>query len=183
MTLSRLVAAAGVVAGLAGGVPPAAAQSRSESELVVFAAASLSGAFQALGATFERAHPGTRVRFNFAGSQQLAVQLEQGARADLFAPADERWMTYALDRGLLTGPPRRFARNRLVVILPASNPARIARLEDLARGGIKLVIGAEAVPVGGYTRRMLARLAEAPGFPADFARRVLANVVSEEENV
>jgi molybdate transport system substrate-binding protein len=160
-----------------------AAQDAAERELVVFAAASLSGAFQELGAVFERFHPETRVRFNFAGSQQLAVQLEQGARADLFAAADERWMTYAEERRLLAGPARRFARNRLVVIVPAGNPARITRLQDLARPGVKVVIGAEAVPVGAYAREMLAKLAGSSGFPRDFERRVLGNVVSHEENV
>lgn len=154
-----------------------------EPELTVFAAASLSGAFEELGRVFERAHPGTRVRFNFAGSQQLAVQLEHGAAADLFASADERWMSYLAERELLAAPPRLFAHNRLVVILPKANPGRIRALEDLARSGLKVVIAAEAVPVGAYSRQALARLGGAPGFPADFDRRVLANVVSQEENV
>ncbi len=154
-----------------------------EPELTVFAAASLTGAFQELGAIFERAHPGTRVRFNFAGSQQLAVQLEQGAAADVFASADERWMSYVAERDLLAGPPRLFAHNRLAVIVPATNPARIGSLQDLARRGIKLVIAAEAVPAGAYSREALAKLARAPGFPAEFDRKVLANVVSQEENV
>jgi len=154
-----------------------------EPELTVFAAASLSGAFQEIGGMFERAHPGTRVSFNFAGSQQLATQLEQGATDDLFASADERWMTYAADKGLLAEPPRLFAHNRLVVIVPATNPARIGRLQDLAKRGVKLVIAAEAVPVGAYTRQALGKLAQAPDFSTDFDRRVLANVVSQEENV
>lgn len=170
---------------LLGGLPgrSAAAQEAAAGELVVFAAASLNGAMRELGRAFERSRPGLRVRFNFAGSQQLAVQLEQGARADLFASADGRWMDYAGDRGLLVGAPRPFARNRLVVIVPAANPARIARLQDLARPGIKTIVGAEAVPVGAYARRLLANLAKAPGFPADFERLALANVVSQEENV
>ena len=154
-----------------------------EPELTVFAAASLTGAFQELGAGFEKAHPGTKVRFNFAGSQQLAVQLEHGAAADLFASADERWMSYAAERNLVAGTPRLFAHNHLVVIVPTANPARIGSLQDLARPGIKLVVAAEAVPVGGYSREVLVKLAQAPGFPAGFDRKVLANVVSEEENV
>ncbi|HYC32584.1 MAG TPA: molybdate ABC transporter substrate-binding protein [Gemmatimonadales bacterium] len=172
------------VLALAGlGAAPLSAQQAAEPGLVVFAAASLSGAFQELGRAFERTHPGTRVTLNLAGSQQLAVQIEQGAQADLFASADERWMRYLEDKRLLAERPRLFARNRLVLVVPASNPARIGKLQDLARRGVKIVIGAEAVPVGAYTRRMLARLVKAPGFPADFDRRVLANVVSEEENV
>lgn len=154
-----------------------------EDALTVFAAASLSEAFTALGARYERAHPGTAVRFNFAGSQQLAAQLEQGAAADVFATADDQWMKFAAAEAGILGSSRTFAHNRLVVILPRSNPARIRRLEDLARPGIKLVIGAPSVPVGKYSRETLQRLEGRPGFGEGYARRVLANVVSEEENV
>jgi molybdate transport system substrate-binding protein len=185
MSMTPLPRLAGIVflAALSGGRISAQETGAVEPELTVFAAASLTGAFQELGAIFERAHPGSRVQFNFAGSQQLAVQLEHGAAADLFASADERWMSYAAERDLLAGPPQLFAHNRLAVIVPATNPARIGSLKDLARRGIKLVVAAEAVPVGAYSREALAKLARAPGFPADFDRKVLANVVSHEENV
>ena len=76
-----------------------------------------------------------------------------------------------------------FARNRLVLIVPRTNPARIGRLEDVARRGTKLVVAADAVPVGKYTRESLQKLANTNGFPRDYDRRVLANVVSQEENV
>ena len=185
MSMSILPRAAGIVflAALSADRVSAQGTGAAEPELTVFAAASVTGAFQELGATFEQAHPGTRVRFNFAGSQQLAVQLEHGAAADLFASADERWMRYVAERDLLAGAPRLFAHNRLVVIVPATNPARIGSLQDLARRGIKLVVAAEAVPVGAYSREALAKLARAPGFPGDYERKVLANVVSQEENV
>ena len=178
MRIRALLAPLVLCAGLA------QAQTRAaEPELTVFAAASLTGAFQEIGGMFEQAHPGTRVRFNFAGSQQLATQLEQGAIADVFASADQRWMDYAAEKDLLAGEARLFAHNRLVVIVPSTNPARIGRLQDLAKRGVKLVVAAEAVPVGAYTRQSLAKLAQAPDFPADYDRRVLANVVSQEENV
>jgi molybdate transport system substrate-binding protein len=151
--------------------------------LTVFAAASLSDAFTELGHAFERAHPGVRVSLSFAGSQQLAAQLAQGAAADVFATADERWMQDAVGHGLVAGAPLPFARNRLAVIVPATDPARIGALGDLARGGVKLVIAADAVPVGRYARQLLANLGREPGMPADFTRRALANVVSEEDNV
>jgi len=151
--------------------------------LNVFAAASLMDAFTELGGMLEKQQPGLRVRFNFAGSQQLAIQLEQGAVADVFASADARWMTYAADRGLLRGDAQVFARNRLVVIVPSTNPARIQRLQDLARSGVKLVLGADAVPVGRYSRMALQALSKDPAFGGDYATRVLKNVVSEEENV
>ncbi len=153
------------------------------STLHVFAAASLSDAFTEIGHHLEHQRPGLTVRLNFAGSQQLATQIEQGAAADVFASADERWMNYARERGLLSGEPAVFARNGLVVIVPKTNPARIRRLQDLARGGIKLVLGADAVPVGHYSRTVLRNLARDPAFGGDFATLVLRNVVSEEENV
>jgi molybdate transport system substrate-binding protein len=164
--------------GLAG-----AAAAADKATLRVFAAASLSGAFSDIARVFERGHPGVTVQPNFAGSQQLAAQMEQGAPADVFASADDRWMAYARDRELVAGSSSVFARNRLVVIVPTTNPGRIGRLQHLARRGIKLVIGADAVPVGHYARTVLANLSRDPAFGSAFAARVLANVVSEEENV
>jgi molybdate transport system substrate-binding protein len=92
-------------------------------------------------------------------------------------------MQEAVDHGLVTGEPVVFARNRLVVLVPASNPGRIERLEDLARPGLKLVLAGESVPAGKYSREMLGKLAAAPDFPAGYAARTLSNLVSEEENV
>jgi len=149
----------------------------------VFAAASLADAFTELGRLLQQQRPGVHVRFSFAGSQQLESQLEQGAVADVFASADERWMGVARSHGLLAGDPAKFAHNRLVVIVPKTNPARIGRLQDLAKGGIKLVLAADAVPVGHYSRVVLRNLARTDGFASDYATRVLKNVVSEEENV
>jgi molybdate transport system substrate-binding protein len=162
---------------------PAAAAAPTGTPLNVFAAASLSDAFKELGTMFERQHPGTTVRFNFAGSQQLAAQIDQGASADLFASADENWMGWLAERGHIEGEATIFAHNHLVVVVPSSNPARIEKLQDLARRGVKLVIGGASVPVGAYSREMLMRLSVMPGYGRDFATRVLANVVSEEENV
>ncbi len=153
------------------------------STLTVYAAASLTDAFGELGRTFEAGHLGVTVRFNFAGSQQLVTQLEQGATADVLATADQRWMSTASEKGLVEGHATIFAGNRLVVIVPRANPARIGRLEDLARRGTKVVMAAEAVPAGRYSRAALTNLAGASGFPPEYDRRVLANVVSQEENV
>lgn len=168
---------------LAGGSPPSAAAAQKTATLQVFAAASLGDAFAELGQHLEKSRPGLSVRFNLAGSQQLAAQLEQGAYADVFASADDRWMAYVGERGLVADKPVIFARNRLVVIVPRTNPARIGKLQDLAKRGIKLVIGADAVPVGRYSRIVLQNLSRDPAFGGDFASRTLRNVVSEEENV
>ncbi len=182
----RLLAVALVIAGTVSGgvasVGPAGAASPPTS-VTVFAAASLTEAFTVLGQVLEQRSPGVRMTFNFAGSQQLALQIEQGARADVFASADQRWMGYLQQRGLIAGTPREFVRNRLVVIIPRANPGKIAQLQDLARPGVKLVIETDAVPAGRYTREALAHLNQAPGFGPDYARRVLRNVVSEEDNV
>ncbi len=153
------------------------------STLSVFAAASLTEAFGDLARRLEQSHPGLAVRFNFAGSQQLAVQIEQGAAADVYASADQRWMDYAKDKNLLEGKARVFTRNRLILIVPRTNPARIGSLKDVARRGTKIVIAAEAVPAGKYTQEVLTKLAGAEGFPPEYDQRVLANVVSQEENV
>ena len=163
---------------LVGAVP-----SRAGTPLTIFAAASLTDAFKSVDEAFTRENPGTRITFNFAGSQQLAAQLEQGAQADLFASADGRWMTYAKEKSLVEGEPVIFARNWPVVITPTTNPARIHRLNDLAKRGVKLVLAADAVPVGRYSRDVLQNLSRAEGFSADYATRVVANMVSNEENV
>jgi molybdate transport system substrate-binding protein len=160
-------------------VLPAAAQQRT---LTVYAAASLTEAFEDIGQLFEQRHAGTEVEFNFSGSQALVFQLQQGAGADVFASADTIWMQVAVDSGLTADPPTKFARNRLVVIVPRSNPGRVNRLENLARYGTKVVLAADAAPVGRYSRQALRNLATQPGYPPDYVRSVLTNVVSNEES-
>jgi molybdate transport system substrate-binding protein len=182
-SLGRVLVGLAAIVALAGGPGPAASVSAAPaSTITVFAAASLTEAFTVLGKVFEERVP-LRVAFNFAGSQQLAQQIEQGAQADVFASADQRWMTYLQQRGLILDTPREFARNRLVIIIPRSNPGKIAQLQDLATPGLKFVIEADAVPAGHYVREALAKLSRAPGFGPDFSQRVLKNAVSEEDNV
>lgn len=180
--LAILIAVAGSF-GVGGSPGLDSARAASTSALTVFAAASLVDAYTILGKVMEQRHPGLTVTFNFAGSQQLASQIEQGAGADVFASADQRWMDYVRQRGLVIGTPREFVRNLLVVIVPAENPGHVSRLQDLSRPGVKLVIGTEAVPAGKYSREALANLDHAPGFPATYSQQVLRNVVSEEDNV
>jgi molybdate transport system substrate-binding protein len=147
----------------------------------VFAAASLTDAFGELAATFERTDPQDRVELNFAGSQVLRTQIEQGAPADVFASADLAHAEALRKAGLL-GACRVFARNRLVVVAPAG-PGRVRRLRDLARPGVRLVVAGASVPVGRYTAQVLGRLAASGLFGDDFQDRVRANVMSEETNV
>jgi molybdate transport system substrate-binding protein len=156
---------------------------RLQGPLTVFTAASLTEAFQEIAATLEQGNPGTKVTFNFAGSPTLRTQLAQGARADVFASADEPNMQGAQQDGTIAGEARMFARNLLVVIMPAPNPAGIATLQDLAQSGLKLVLTRKEVPVGNYARQSLDKMSQDAAFGRDFATRVLANLVSEETNV
>ncbi len=152
--------------------------------LNVFAAVSLAETFTDLGRQFESAHSGTSVVFNFAGSQQIREQLAHGAPADVFASANRKEMDAALSVSLVDGATiRTFARNKLIVIYPRDNPARITRLTDLARSGLKLDVADPAVPVGKYTEQMLDRMSRDAAFGPEFKSKVLANVVSREDNV
>jgi molybdate transport system substrate-binding protein len=152
--------------------------------LTVFAAASLTGAFQEIGQAYENANPGITVRFNFAGSQILRTQIEQGALADVFASADHKNMDPLVSEKLVDDKTcQDFATNRLVIILPANNPALVESLEDLDRPGLKLILADASVPAGNYARQALKKMDLVPAFGADFSSRVLANVVSNETDV
>ncbi len=152
------------------------------SSITVFAAASLREAFTAAAPAFT-AKSGVAVVFDFAGSDALETQIASGAPADVFASANQAQMKKAADAGLLAGDPQVFARNRLVVIVPKDNPAKLASAADLARKGVKVVLAAPTVPVGNYARIAFANLAKRPAYGADFSTRVQANVVSEEIDV
>jgi molybdate transport system substrate-binding protein len=149
--------------------------------LHVFAAASLSEAFREIGAAFERAHPGDTVELNFAGSQVLRMQIEQGAGADVFASAD---LVHAnlLRTNRLLSEPRVFTRNRLVVIVPVEGK-RVKALSDIAKPGVKLVVAGDTVPAGRYAKQVVAQLGASGLYGADFVAGFEANVVSQETNV
>ncbi|MGQ0602262.1 MAG: molybdate ABC transporter substrate-binding protein [Anaerolineales bacterium] len=152
--------------------------------LTVFAAASLKDAFTELGERFEMSNAGVTVSFNFAGSQQLAQQLVEGAPADVFASANQKQMDSAIDGGRIAkGATQPFVKNRLVVIVPADNPAQIVALADLARPGLKLILAAREVPVGQYSLDFLEKTQADSTFAVGFKDAVLNNVVSYEENV
>ena len=150
--------------------------------LTVFAAASLSDAFNEIGRAFEATRPGVKVTFSFAGSQQLAQQINQGAPADVFASANTAQMDAAVKGGRITQTaPKTFARNRLVAI--SASQAGIATLKDLARPGAKIVLADRAVPAGAYSLDFLRKASALPEYGAAFSPTVLANVVSYEQDV
>jgi molybdate transport system substrate-binding protein len=153
-----------------------------QTALNVFAAASLTDAFTEIGENFQTANPGVTVTFNFAGSQALRTQIEEGAPADIFASASGKEMDAAIEGKFIAEDAKQvFLTNKLVVILPANNPAGLETLEDLTKSGVKIVLAAEEVPVGNYARQALDLMNGS--FGADFKDKVLANVVSNEDNV
>lgn len=166
------------------GTSPTPTPSPVTGNITVFAAASLRDAFNQVGKDFEAANPGTKVTFNLAGSQQLAEQIGFGAPADVFASANQRLMDAVIKTGRVNqNDSRTFVRNRLVVIYPKNNPARLRTLNDLAKPGVKLVLANKTVPVGGYSLDFLNKASANSKFGADFSEKVLANVVSYEEDV
>ncbi len=165
----RLAAVLSAVALLAAGCGGGAgAGPGSPVEIKVFAAASLTEAFNKLGVEFATAHPDVKVTYNFAGSQALATQIRQGAPADVFASADTTNMNKIVD---LVGAPKAFAGNLLQIVVAPGNPKGVKGLADLARGDLKVVLEVPAVPAGRYARQALD------------ARRVTVRPVSLEDNV
>jgi molybdate transport system substrate-binding protein len=158
-TTLGLAACGGGGSGGSGGQPPA--------EIKVFAAASLTAAFTELGRRYTAAQ-GTKVTFNFAGSQALATQIGQGAPADVFASADLDNMAKVKD---LVGTPQSFASNRLAIVVEQGNPRGIRTLDDLAGGDVKVVLAAREVPAGRYAKQVLDRAG------------VKVTPVSQEDNV
>jgi molybdate transport system substrate-binding protein len=158
--------------------PPPAAPPQ-EDQVVVFAAASLRDVFTALSSAFKTANSNTAVTLNFAGTQELRTQLEQGAQADVFASADQKHMTELLNAGRVTAPVV-FARNEPVIVVARESAAKVQSIADLPKLK-KLVIGVPEVPIGRYTLQILERASAKLG--KKFAGQTLAKVVSRELNV
>jgi molybdate transport system substrate-binding protein len=180
----RGLAAALIATVLAGcSAPGTTSPTPAGTTVTVFAAASLKAALTAISAAYATVHPDVSVVVSIDASAALAAKIGQGAPADVFLSADTAHPQRLVDAGLATGPVVPFARNALAVIVPAANPAGIGGPEDLARPGVKVVAAADGVPISTYAAALLANLAATPGYPADFAARVDANVVSREDSV
>jgi len=123
----------------------------------VFAAASLTDSFKALGTAFQAEHSGTTVQLNFAGSPTLVTQIEQGAAADVFASADTSNMDKLKTDGFTAGDAKVFAHNKLAIVVAAGNPKGINSLADLAKPGVIYISAAPTVPAGKYALQILAK--------------------------
>ena len=164
--MSRLFLLLAVAAAVVVATASSAPAQRSDSGLLsVFGAASLTD-------VLPRVNP--NARYYFGGSDQLAAQLQLGARADVFAAASPKYPELLYQQGLVEKPIP-FATNTLVLIVPKANPARIRTVDDLTRPGVKVVVGDAAVPIGSYTQTVLRNLGILDG--------VLGNVVSREPDV
>jgi molybdate transport system substrate-binding protein len=142
-----------------------------QGSLTVLAAASLTDAFNKVGAQLRARHPQLELRYSYAGSQTLVTQIQQGAPADIFASADQANMQKVVAGGLAEGQARVFARNRLQIVVPRGNPKQVRSLADLAGSGLKVDLCAPAVPCGSYAGSALGKA------------NVRVTPVSQEDNV
>ncbi|MXZ79677.1 MAG: molybdate ABC transporter substrate-binding protein [Acidimicrobiia bacterium] len=126
-----------------------------ETTVTVYAAASLSEAFEDLATEYESANPDVDVKLNFAGSARLAAQISAGARADVFASANAATMSRVVAEGRTATPPVLFARNRLALVVPIDNPGNVTGLGDLSDDGLVLAVCAPEVPCGALARAVL----------------------------
>jgi len=133
----------------------ATASDKLSGEVTVFAAASLKESFTTLGKEFEKAHPGTKVTFNFGGSDSLAASITGGAPADVFASASPKTMKIVTDAGDASGTPATFVRNQLEIATLPGNPDKIASLKDLTKSGLKVVLCDKEVPCGSAAQKAL----------------------------
>lgn len=147
--------------------------------ITIFAASSLTDAFNQLASAYEMQHPDVDVLINFAGSSQLAAQLREGAAGDIFASANPAQMDTVIAAGrVASGTQQTFATNRLTVIVPSDNPANIAQFADLAQPNVQLILAVPGVPVREYVDEIVAKMDD-----AQFSEQLYGNLVSEEDNV
>jgi len=152
--VSAIVMAFLVACGGAGG-STTTATTTATGELFVFAAASLTDAFEELGTAFNKEYPDVTVTYNFGPSSGLADQIVQGAPADVFASANQTQMDKVADADLVEGQPLMFVTNSLQIVVEPGNPLGIHGLADLARPDVTLVLAAPEVPAGQFAREAL----------------------------
>lgn len=182
-TIALPAMAALVVAGTMLACGPGARPSDGPLELTVYAAASLRGAVEALTAAYPEVARGISLTVSAGASSALRAQIEQGAPADVFLSADTTNPAALVEAGLTAGDATVIAGNQLAIIVPAGNPAGIARAADLGRPGLKIIAAGDAVPITTYADELVANLAALEGVPPGFASVYAANIVSREDDV
>src|SRR5215469_15618494 len=150
---------------------PGSASKKVSGTVVVFAAASLTKAFDKIGTQFEKAHPGTTVKFNYNGSSSLTSSITQGAKADVFASADTSNMDTVTKANDAVGQPKTFAKNEMEMMVAKGNPMHITSVSSLANPAVKVVLCASTVPCGKYAAEVFSKAG------------VTVRPVSEETNV
>ncbi|MFD5653416.1 molybdate ABC transporter substrate-binding protein [Streptomyces sp. NPDC127039] len=148
----------------------------------VFAAASLTESFTKIGKEFEKQHPGTKVVFNFGGSDSLAAGITSGAPADVFASASPKTMKVVTDADAAAGTPVTFVRNQLEIATLPGNPDKIASLKDLTGDDLKVVLCDKTVPCGAAAQKALtaADLKLTPASYEEDVKSALNKVVLKE---
>ena len=172
--MKRLALAVVVIVALAGCASPRS--------VTIFAAASLTDAFEDLAAAYTEA-TGTEIALAFDASSALRTQIIEGAPADLFASADTGNAEQVVDAGLADGAARAFAANALTIVVPDEEGGPVDSWEDLARDDLRIVAAGEDVPISRYAAELVANLASDDRAPAGFAEAYEANIVSHEDNV
>lgn len=148
------------------------------SELVIFSAASLTGAMTDLAEIYQEQNPDTELLLNFSSSSRLASQLREGVPADVFASANDDQMQLAITHKRIDpGDVRLFVANMLTIIVPKGNPAGIASLDDLGKSGVTLLLAVEGVPAREYADQIIHTL------PDSLQSKIYSNLVSEESTV
>lgn len=154
-----------------------------QQDLTVFCAAGLSGAFNELGQVYKN-ESNVSIDFNFDGAQVLRTQIENGAYADVFVSGSNKHMNALKGKGFIDNSSVfMLAKNWQAIIVPRDNPAKIENLSDLAKPGVKIVMGSKDLPITDVTNQILNKTANDTAFGPDFKQKVLANVISQETNI
>jgi molybdate transport system substrate-binding protein len=175
--LAAVFAATLALAGAACTAKPAPAN------LTLYVASSLSDAVVAATAEYKTAHPEVTFTVSTGSSTALRTQIEQGAPADVLLSADLENPLKLFDAGLADGGLVNFTSNRLAIVVPKGNPARLTSPFDLGRPGVRVVAAGEEVPITGYTTSLLGNLTGLPGAPDNLFVTYTYNIVSREEDV
>jgi molybdate transport system substrate-binding protein len=154
-----------------------------DTELTIYAAASLTAVLRDLERQYTAGHPGVTITVSTDSSAALETKIEQGAPADVFLSADTAHAAALVAKGLAAGASVPIARTFLTVIVPRGDPAGVRTPADLARPGLKIVAAGDSVPITRYAAQLVTNLAKQPGYPSDFAAAYDRNVVSKEDNV